>query len=93
MSPQTNSLLIKKKCLGMSKHKFAFNKPTIPTTPTPCIELLEFKRIEKPKEVIKKTKPLNKNFEILDFLFENNNKSNNNNNNNNAQDIFNLNNI
>jgi hypothetical protein len=47
--PQTDSLLIKRKYLGMSKHRFAFNKPTLPTP-----ELLEFKRIEKPKEIIKK---------------------------------------
>jgi hypothetical protein len=50
-----DSLLIKRKCLGMSKHKtitdntpvFTFNKPF-------STNLLEFKGIEKPKKVKKK---------------------------------------
>jgi hypothetical protein len=50
----------------MSKHKttiektaaFAFDKPSSTNPP-------EFKSIEKPKEVFKKTKPLNKNSKIL----------------------------
>jgi hypothetical protein len=88
--PQANSLLIKRKHLRMSKHSFTFKKPTTPNSINP----LEFKRIEKPKEVIKKTKLLNKNSKILEFLFDNNNNNNNNNNNtnnnNNVQDIFDL---
>jgi hypothetical protein len=55
-----DSLLIKRKRLGLSKHKintknsaFAFNKPS-PTNP------LEYIGIDKPKEIIKKNKPLNK---------------------------------
>jgi hypothetical protein len=70
----------------MSKHIFTFKKPTTPNS----VNSPKFKRIEKPKEVIKKTKPLNKNSEILKFLFDNNNNNNNNTNNNNMQDIFNL---
>jgi hypothetical protein len=78
----------------MSKHKtpidknqaFKFNKPTS-TNP------LEYYRIKKPKEVIKKTKPLNKNTKIYEYLFEqkieNIKTTTNNNNNNNSQDIFN----
>jgi hypothetical protein len=92
ISPQADSLLIKRKRLEMSKHKFAFEKPTTLNSINP----LEFKRIEKPKEIIKKTKLLNKNSKILEFLFDNNNNNNNNNNtnnNNNMQDIFNLTNI
>jgi hypothetical protein len=51
---------------------------------------LEFNSIEKPKEVFKKTKPLNKNFEILEFLFNQkiDNSKSNNNNNNTKHDIF-----
>jgi hypothetical protein len=55
----------------MSKHKtttkkdqvFTFNKLTFTNPP-------EFYSIEKPKEVIKKTKPLNKNSEIFKYFFE-----------------------
>jgi hypothetical protein len=77
----------------MSKHKittdnpvaFTFNKP-LSTNP------LEFKGIEKPKEVFKKTKSLNKNSEIFEYFFNqkiNNSIPNNSkNNNNNSQDIF-----
>jgi hypothetical protein len=70
-APLVDSLLIKKKCLGLSKHKintnntstFAFDKPTSTNPP-------EFNSIEKPKDVAKKNKPLNKNTDILDFLFD-----------------------
>jgi hypothetical protein len=79
----------------MSKHKtnidkntaFTFDKPSSTNPP-------EFTSIEKPKEVIKKTKLLNKNTEILEFFFDQkidnskSNNNNNNNNNNNSQDIF-----
>jgi hypothetical protein len=78
----------------MAKHKttieknpaFAFKKPFSTNLP-------EFKSIEKPKEVLKKTKSLNKNTKILEFLFDhkidnNNNNKSNPNNNNNSQDIF-----
>jgi hypothetical protein len=88
-----DSLLIKRKRLGLSKHKvqtekaFAFNKPS-PTNP------LEFIGIDKPKEVIKKNKLLNKNTEILEFLFEQKIESNNNNKPiTNTEDIFDLKNI
>jgi hypothetical protein len=79
----------------MSKHKittdnkaFEFDNPK-PTSTNPP----EYHEIEKPKEVVKKTKPLNKNTEIYEYLFDQkleNNKTttNNNNNNNNSQDIF-----
>jgi hypothetical protein len=94
----TDSLLIKRKHLGLSKHKtnidntstFTFNKPSSTDSP-------EYKDIEKPKKVIKKNKFLNKNTEILEFLFDqkldNNNNNNNNNNSktnksNNSKDIF-----
>jgi hypothetical protein len=90
-----DSLLVKRKRLGLSKHKiqnqnkdaFTFNKPSL-TNP------LEFIGIDKPKEVIKKNKPLNKNTEILEFFFEQ--KIDNNNNNKpkqNTKDIFDLKNI
>jgi hypothetical protein len=77
----------------LSKHKintedtsaFIFNKPSS-TNP------LEYKDIEKPKKVIKKNKPLNKNIEILEFFF--NQKLDNNNpkpnTSNNSKDIFDL---
>jgi hypothetical protein len=96
IAPTADLLLVKRKRLGLSKHKiqnqnkdaFTFNKPSL-TNP------LEFIGIDKPKEVIKKNKPLNKNTEILEFLFEQ--KIDNNNNNNkpkqNTEDIFNLKNI
>jgi hypothetical protein len=63
---------------------FEFNKPSSTNPP-------EYNGIDKPKEVIKKNKPLNKNTEILEFLF--NQKDNNNNNtklktSNNIEDIF-----
>jgi hypothetical protein len=83
-APSADSLLVKRKRLGLSKHKiqiekteaFAFNKPS-------STNLSEFIGIDKPKEVIKKNKPLNKNTEILEFLFEQKIDNNNNNNNNN----------
>jgi hypothetical protein len=92
-APIADSLLIKRKRLGLSKHKintiaFAFNKPSNTNS-------LEFNGIDKPKEVIKKNKPLNKNTEILDFLFKIKDNNNNNNNTNistnktiNKEDIF-----
>jgi hypothetical protein len=99
--PQTSpvdSLLIKRKRLGLSKHKtntnntsaFAFDKPFSTNPP-------EYIGIDKPKDVIKKNKPLNKNTEILKFFFDqklDNNNNNNNNNpklntSNNTKDIFN----
>jgi hypothetical protein len=80
----------------MSKHKtFTDNKAFEFDNPKPTsINPLEYHRIEKPKEVVKKTKPLNKNTKIYEYLFDQkleNNKTtinNNNNNNNNSQDIF-----
>jgi hypothetical protein len=76
----------------LSKHKttikntstFTFEKPFSTNPP-------EYKGIEKPKEVIKKTKPLNKNIDILEFFFDqklDNNKPKTTNSNN-AKDIFN----
>jgi hypothetical protein len=55
----------------MSKHKttiektsiFTFDKPSSTNPP-------EYKGIEKPKDVIKKTKSLNKNSKILEFFFD-----------------------
>jgi hypothetical protein len=76
----------------MIKHIFAFKMPIISPTKPLSINLPKFKRIEKPKEVIKKTKPLNKNYEILAFLSKNNNNKYNNSFVN-AQDIYNLDNI
>jgi hypothetical protein len=74
-----DSLLIKKKHLGLSKPKntdntsvFTFEKPFTTNPP-------EYKGIEKPKEVIKKNKPLNKSIEILEFLFDQKLDNNNNN--------------
>jgi hypothetical protein len=72
----------------MSKHKTSIEKNQVfefdkLTTTNP----LEYHRIEKPKEVIKKTKLLNKNSKIYEYLFEQK-IENNNNNNNNSQDIF-----
>jgi hypothetical protein len=96
IASSVDSLLVKRKRLGLSKHKiqtqnkdaFAFNKPS-PTNPP------EFIGIDKLKEMIKKNKPLNKNTKILEFLFEQ--KIDNNNNNNkpkqNTEDIFDLKNI
>jgi hypothetical protein len=90
-APPVDSLLIKRKWLSLSKHKinteniaFAFNKPSPTNSP-------EYIGIDKPKEIIKKNKPLNKNTEILEFLF--NQKDNNNNNDNkpknyNTENIF-----
>jgi hypothetical protein len=77
----------------LSKHKintentaFAFNKPS-PTSS------FEFIGIDKPKEIIKKNKPLNKNTEILEFFFNQKDINNNNNKNNsktsNIENIFN----
>jgi hypothetical protein len=98
-SPSVDSLLIKRKHLRISKHKvttdiektlaFTFEKPSSTNPP-------EFKSIEKPKEVIKKTKLLNKNSKIFESLFNekiDNNKPTNNNKSNNSQDIFDLKNI
>jgi hypothetical protein len=65
---------------------FAFNKPSF-TNPS------EYIGIDKPKEIIKKNKPLNKNTKILEFLFNQKNNNDNNNNNKpqnyNTKDIFN----
>jgi hypothetical protein len=81
----------------MSKHKTTTEKPSVFTfEKLSSTNPPKFKRIEKLKDVIKKTKPLNKNSKILEFFFDqqidnynNNKKSSNNNNNNSMQDIFN----
>jgi hypothetical protein len=94
-SLQVDTLLVKRKCLEIIKHKFnkfPFEKPTFSLQNPPHIEPSEYSGIEKPKEVLKKTKLLNKNLEILVFLSENNN-NNNNNSFINVQDIHNLANI
>jgi hypothetical protein len=68
-----NSLLIKRKRLGMSKHKITNKKTSVFTFKKPSFtNLLKFKSIEKPKEIIKKTKPLNKNSKIFEFFFDQN---------------------
>jgi hypothetical protein len=78
----------------MTKHKTIIEKNSTFTFEKPSsTNLFKFKDIEKPKEVLKKTKSLNKNTEILEFLFNHKINNNNNNkskpnNNNNSQDIF-----
>jgi hypothetical protein len=64
----------------MIKHKsnkFPFKKPAFLILNPPHIKPLKFSRIEKPKKVLKKTKSLNKNSEILTFLSKKNNNNNN----------------
>jgi hypothetical protein len=80
----------------LSKHKtitentsaFTFEKPFSTNPP-------KYKSIEKPKEVIKKTKPLNKNTDILEFFFHQklDNSKPKTTNSNNTKDIFNPKNI
>jgi hypothetical protein len=96
--PQADSLLVKRKQLRMSKYILTLEKPSAfffekPTFQSLNTNPLEFKRINKSKEVLKKTKPLNKNSKILTFLSDNNSNNNNNNSFINAQDIYNLDNI